>query len=51
MDRYSLEELPDEKHKAEENTPASRGKGIVIVVVGVLMIAFSMLDGWLPWSS
>jgi uncharacterized membrane protein YkgB len=50
MDRYSLEELPSEEHKAEGTALGSRGVGIVIVMVGVLMIALSMLDGWIPWS-
>jgi hypothetical protein len=45
MDRYSLEELPSEEDEAEGTAPVSRGIGILIAVVGVLMIALSMLDG------
>ena len=47
MERYSLEEPPREEHD-EEGTPADRRAGIAIALVGALMMALSVLDGWSP---
>lgn len=50
MDRYSLEEPPGEEHNDAVGTAGSRTAGIVLAVVGVLLIALAMLEGWSPWS-
>jgi hypothetical protein len=47
VERYSLEEPPREEHD-EEGTPADRRAGIAIALVGALLMALSVLDGWSP---
>jgi hypothetical protein len=47
VERYSSEEPPREEHD-EEGTPADRRAGIAIALVGALMMALSVLDGWSP---
>jgi hypothetical protein len=44
----SLEEPPHEEHD-EEGTPNRTRAGILIAVVGALMVALAVLDGWSPW--